>query len=308
MADGIIITPPQEQEIAQDVVSTEQGESFNAEGHVVTSPKDQVVNTITVDEVKKLIKEGLISVLPKLGLRLQKVDELPTTGENGIIYMVPISDGSAPNLYEEYYWIDGNPGSFESLGTTEVQGFVDLTSAQTITGVKTFSNGIKIGDQELKETGGGANLELKPISSLIINASYFRPFTTNSLDLGTSSIAWKDIYLAGSLKSPTNYLMLNNNYGNVGIYNTSNNIIFDISSDGSLVTINSALRPRNNGAGDLGTTNNKFKDLYLSGGISTQATGGASSIQLKFWKGTQAQYDSLVSGGTVDANTLYIIV
>lgn len=88
----------------------------------------------------------------------------------------------------------------DSTSLTADSELLDTLSDQTIAGVKTFSNGIKIGDQELKETGGGANLELKPISSLIINASYFRPFTTNSIDLGTSSYAWKDLYLAGSLR------------------------------------------------------------------------------------------------------------
>ena len=39
--------------------------------------------------------------------------------------------------------------------------------------------------------------------------------------------------------------------------------------------------------------------------IKTQVGGGAASIQLKFWKGTQAQYDAI---GTKDASTLYVIV
>ena len=39
--------------------------------------------------------------------------------------------------------------------------------------------------------------------------------------------------------------------------------------------------------------------------IKTQATGGAASIQMKFWKGTQGQYDAI---GTKDANTFYAIV
>ena len=39
--------------------------------------------------------------------------------------------------------------------------------------------------------------------------------------------------------------------------------------------------------------------------IKTQSTGSATSIQMKFWKGTQAQYDSIT---TKDANTFYIII
>jgi hypothetical protein len=39
--------------------------------------------------------------------------------------------------------------------------------------------------------------------------------------------------------------------------------------------------------------------------VKTQSTGGATSIQLKTWVGTQAQYDSIT---TKDANTQYIII
>ena len=48
-----------------------------------------------------------------------------------------------------------------------------------------------------------------------------------------------------------------------------------------------------------------FDALAAKDDIKTQATGGASSFQMKFWKGTQAQYDSI---GTKDANTVYYIV
>ena len=39
--------------------------------------------------------------------------------------------------------------------------------------------------------------------------------------------------------------------------------------------------------------------------IKTQAEGGAASFQMKFWKGTQAQYNTI---GIPDGDTIYYII
>lgn len=49
----------------------------------------------------------------------QIVQELPASGEKGVIYLVPNS-GSGSNTYDEYIWISGDPGRFEKIGTTDV--------------------------------------------------------------------------------------------------------------------------------------------------------------------------------------------
>lgn len=56
-----------------------------------------------------------------------------------------------------------------------------------------------------------------------------------------------------------------------------------------------SLSPDNNNTQDLGKSGYAWKDLYLGGNIK-----GMETI-------TQAQYDALVSGGTVDADTFYFI-
>lgn len=53
------------------------------------------------------------------GFEIKVVDELPETGEAGVMYMVP-SGGEHPNVYDEYLYVDGN---WEIVGNTAV----DLT-------------------------------------------------------------------------------------------------------------------------------------------------------------------------------------
>ena len=67
------------------------------------------------------------------GFEYQVVQALPATGEKGVIYLVPNS-GSAPNIYDEYIWIEsGQSGSFEKIGTTEtdLSGYVTDGELQT---------------------------------------------------------------------------------------------------------------------------------------------------------------------------------
>lgn len=51
------------------------------------------------------------------GISYSVVTTLPSTGENGVIYLVSNS-GTSPNVYDEYIWISSS-SSFEKIGTTE---------------------------------------------------------------------------------------------------------------------------------------------------------------------------------------------
>lgn len=55
------------------------------------------------------------------GFDVQVVQELPATGQKGIIYLLA-KDGAAPDVYDEYVWIETTQ-TFELIGTTQV----DLT-------------------------------------------------------------------------------------------------------------------------------------------------------------------------------------
>jgi len=51
------------------------------------------------------------------GIEYQVVQSLPVSGEAGIIYLIA-NNGSNPNIYDEYIWLDSN--RFEKIGTTDV--------------------------------------------------------------------------------------------------------------------------------------------------------------------------------------------
>lgn len=83
------------------------------------------------------------------GFDVQVVQELPATGQKGIIYLLA-KDGTAPDVYDEYVWIETTQ-TFELIGTTQV----DLTdyakkeelddylplSGGTVNGVVKIQNG-----------------------------------------------------------------------------------------------------------------------------------------------------------------------
>lgn len=75
-------------------------------------------------EVQELINGALEDIT---GIDYQVVQQLPSTGEKGIIYLVPNS-GTAPNVYDEYIWLS-DKNTFEKIGTTAVDlsGYVKET-------------------------------------------------------------------------------------------------------------------------------------------------------------------------------------
>lgn len=69
------------------------------------------------------------------GIEFQIVQTLPSTGEKGVIYLVP-NNGSGSNSYDEYIWItNGSTSSFEKIGTTDVDlsGYVLRSDLVAIT-------------------------------------------------------------------------------------------------------------------------------------------------------------------------------
>lgn len=261
-AEAIVNTEAQELEIETPELGAEEGVREVAPAQVNQEDKTTEANPVTISDVKLLINKALLLILPKLGLRIQKVDELPDVGENGIIYLVPISGGTNPNLYEEYYWVDSTTG-FELMGTTEIDlsSYVDLTSAQTITGVKTFSNDIKVNTSIIKEDNG--SLFLQGASGVIKLNGTTRPTTNGTRDLGNSSYCWKDLYLTGKIQWSSNtYTYLDNN-GNFNIWNGAGS-----------VRINTNFRPDSDNSRSMGNSANRWKDLYIGGSI----TDGTNSV------------------------------
>ena len=71
-----------------------------------------------------------------VGFTVSIVSELPSTGENGVMYLAPSADGETGNTYIEYIWVDNK---FEKIGdtTTKVNLTDYYTKAQVDTQIST---------------------------------------------------------------------------------------------------------------------------------------------------------------------------
>lgn len=75
-------------------------------------------NYQTDTQVQELIDASLEGIT---GIDFQVVDELPTTGAHGVIYLVH-KGGAADDIYDEYIWVtpSGGTAHYEQIGTTQV--------------------------------------------------------------------------------------------------------------------------------------------------------------------------------------------
>lgn len=76
-----------------------------------------------VDEKLELIQGALDSLV---GFEAKIVEELPPTGEDGVMYLILSEEGVEQDIYNEYIWVNGK---FEKIGNTAVE--VDLSGYAT---------------------------------------------------------------------------------------------------------------------------------------------------------------------------------
>lgn len=69
----------------------------------------------TQSQVQALINSAVGNVT---SIRYEKVSSLPTTGSNGVIYLVSHSHGTQ-DIYDEYIWISDSK-TFEKIGNTDI--------------------------------------------------------------------------------------------------------------------------------------------------------------------------------------------
>ena len=84
----------------------------------------------------------------KPSLKIVIVEELPETGEEGILYLVPKDpdpDTGDADSYDEYVWLPESE-SFEMVGSTaiDLSNMVTTDTEQTITGEKTFTADVNV--------------------------------------------------------------------------------------------------------------------------------------------------------------------
>lgn len=118
-------------EIPTDNLQLANGKNYVAITDFASDSQAGVVKAIPTDETSGLanvyIKNGVLyakaTEVPVLSFNI--VNELPTIGENGVIYLVPNTNPETENNYIVYIWIGNN---YEELGATQL----DLSSYATI--------------------------------------------------------------------------------------------------------------------------------------------------------------------------------
>lgn len=61
----------------------------------------------TLALAKKIIAQAIADAGGIGGLTYSVVNELPLSGQNGVVYLVPREDEDNQDLYEEYLWVNG---------------------------------------------------------------------------------------------------------------------------------------------------------------------------------------------------------
>ena len=150
----------------------------------------------------------------------------------------------------------------------------------------------------------GAPIELLgPAQDIVATSSVLRPKVTNTIDLGTSSLKYKDAYLAGDLTvsavTATGALSAGNTSitGTLSV-TTNTTLTGDLTVNGSTtlgdtsadtVILNadvaSSLIPSNDGVYDLGATGSEWNNLYVTGVANVDSLLADSAT---------------ISGGTID--------
>ena len=89
-----------------------------------------ITNAYTKSEADSAIASAIGGVT---SIRFQKVASLPTTGENGVIYLVAHSHGTGDS-YDEYIWLSDSE-TFEKIGNTDIDlsGYMLKTDMVSIT-------------------------------------------------------------------------------------------------------------------------------------------------------------------------------
>lgn len=93
----------------------------------------QVNNTITgkgyqtQSQVQSLINSAMGNVT---SIKYQKVNSLPTTGSNSVIYLVSHSHGTQ-DIYDEYIWI-ADTETFEKIGNTDIDLSAYVKSSELV--------------------------------------------------------------------------------------------------------------------------------------------------------------------------------
>ncbi len=220
--------------------------------------------------------------------------------KTGDIILVAETVDSNGDTLPDRWWFKDNL-QFMALETTKV----NLTNYPTLNGLNTFQS-VQIFNNIVQFTsddtiishdvfqnangaltikrGSNSAIDLYDGSLYVYDRDILPRGGNTTKSLGSDAAKWKDIYLSNSIVFGSNQISSD----------SDSNLYFGVSSAYDNI-FNSRIYPNANGSYDVGASSKKWRNVYMTGNIK-----GAATM-------TQAQYDALVSGGTVDADTFYFI-
>lgn len=241
--------------------------------------------------------KDLYAAFNELGIKkIEIVETLPETGEEGILYLLALEDPEEGNYYDEYIWLDN---TWEQIGTTQIDlsnyytktesdaKYVDLTTAQTITGEKTFTSNlyasqafytptIKLSATGLDWTIKGDilynQIEIDKGSAVVMKMSDTDIMPRNNQNLGTAAYQWKDFHLSGTIDFGDG-AKISKDSSNRIIISYSNTTKIKIGGTGSYVE--GFWAPDVDNSYDLGRASARWKNLYLIGDLSDGANSAS---------------------------------
>lgn len=196
--------------LLRNEIQNELQTQLNTQATAISGKQDQL---IAGDNI--FISGNIISATGAgggAGFDIVVVQELPATGQKGIIYLLA-KDGAAPDVYDEYVWITATQ-TFELIGSTKVDlsGYLPLTGGE-MTGLLTL-NATEKPDfsyytvpllRVKAETADSTvkldkTIKISPTSTLslgglAVSGVYgISPNSTKSYTLGSSSAVWSAVY------------------------------------------------------------------------------------------------------------------
>lgn len=187
-----------------------------------------------MDLVPKKYLEDVISAIQRRAFTKVDITLYPTlasfllsAGEEGIVYLYPIDTSDLTKGYKQYIYEDL---SWLFIGDTnlDLTNYVTTNTDQTITGVKTFSSGLKVGAKsELKEVGANFVIAYDGANAFYIGSVYIQsnrtliPAADGAYNLGLASGGrWKDLYLSRNISNGTVSFTVDSAYGTM--FNNTN--------------------------------------------------------------------------------------
>lgn len=245
-------------------------------------------------------------------LQIVIVNELPEVGNPNYIYLVAKDDGEAPDVYDEYIWLEDEE-RYEKIGgvTIDLTNYVTLDSEQTISGEKNIKGTLNFVDatetssvvNSIKtDQYGGMNFSRSGITAFAVggadvrfNSRHLLPNANNTTyNLGASNSQWKDLYLGGNANFGANGVGIKYDAANYRLIIKTNGgyekYIF-----GDTFYAQTSMLPIGTNTYNLGSSSNSWKDLYLTGNISD----GANTVSVA---NIASKATSTFISGTFDSN------